>query len=303
LSGNVPRAATQQANISTTVLLFGAGFAALLAAFWRLFTSGQEPEMGRSINLEGKVAMITGASSGLGKRFAQVLSQAGAKVVLASRRVERLKELRAEIEASGGAAHVVSLDVTDYQSIRSAVAHAETEAGTIDILVNNSGVSTTQKLADVTPADFEYVFDTNTRGAFFVAQEVAKRMIMRGNVGGPKPAYRIINIASVAGLRVLPQIGLYAISKAAVVHMTKAMALEWGRHGINVNAICPGYIDTEINHHHWSTEQGQKLISMLPRHRVGKPEDLDGLLLLLAADESSFMNGAIISADDGFGLT
>jgi len=257
--------------------------------------------MGRSINLEGKVAMITGASSGLGKRFAQVLSQAGAKVVLASRRVERLKELRAEIEASGGAAHVVSLDVTDYQSIRSAVAHAETEAGTIDILVNNSGVSTTQKLADITPADFEYVFDTNTRGAFFVAQEVAKRMIMRGNGGGSNPAYRIINIASMAGLRVLPQIGLYAISKAAVVHMTKAMALEWGRHGINVN--CPGYIDTEINHHHWSTEQGQKLISMLPRHRVGKPEDLDGLLLLLAADESSFMNGAIITADDGFGLT
>ncbi|WP_296661711.1 SDR family oxidoreductase [Paraburkholderia sp.] len=258
--------------------------------------------MGRSINLEGKVAMITGASSGLGKRFARVLSQAGAKVVLASRRVERLKELRAEIEAEGGAAHVVSLDVTDYQSIRSAVAHAETEAGTIDILVNNSGVSTTQKLADVTPADFEYVFDTNTRGAFFVAQEVARRMIMRGNGGGSNPAYRIINIASVAGLRVLPQIGLYAISKAAVVHMTKAMALEWGRYGINVNAICPGYIDTEINHHHWATEQGQKLISMLPRHRVGTPEDLDGLLLLLAADESSFMNGAIITADDGFGL-
>jgi NAD(P)-dependent dehydrogenase (short-subunit alcohol dehydrogenase family) len=259
--------------------------------------------MGRSINLEGKVALITGASSGLGKRFAQVLSQAGAKVVLASRRTERLKELRAEIEAAGGAAHVVSLDVTDCQSIKSAVAHAETEAGTIDILVNNSGVSTTQRLTDVTPADFEYVFDTNTRGAFFVAQEVARRMIMRGNGGqGQKPPYRIVNIASVAGLRVLPQIGLYSISKAAVVHMTKAMAQEWGKHGINVNAICPGYIDTEINHHHWATEQGHKLVSMLPRHRVGQPEDLDGLLLLLAADESQFINGAIITADDGFGL-
>jgi NAD(P)-dependent dehydrogenase (short-subunit alcohol dehydrogenase family) len=257
--------------------------------------------MGRSINLEGKVALITGASSGLGKRFAQVLSQAGAKVVLASRRTERLKELRAEIEASGGAAHVVSLDVTDYQSIKAAVAHAETEAGTIDILVNNSGVSTTQKLTDVTPADFEFVFDTNTRGSFFVAQEVAKRMIMRGN-SASKPGYRIINVASVAGLRVFPQIGLYAMSKAAVVQMTKAMALEWGRHGINVNAICPGYIDTEINHHHWKTEQGQKLMSMLPRRRVGKPEDLDGLLLLLAADESQFINGSVISADDGFSL-
>lgn len=259
--------------------------------------------MGRSINLEGKVALVTGASSGLGQRFAQVLSQAGAKVVLASRRVERLKELRAGIEAAGGAAHVVSLDVTDVQSIKAAVAHAETEAGTIDILVNNSGVSTMQKLVDVTPADFEFVFDTNTRGAFFVAQEVAKRMIMRANGGGNgKPPCRIINIASVAGLRVFPQIGLYAMSKAAVVQMTRAMALEWGRHGINVNAICPGYIDTEINHYLWETEQGQKLQSMLPRRRVGKPQDLDGLLLLLAADESQFINGSIISADDGFGL-
>jgi NAD(P)-dependent dehydrogenase (short-subunit alcohol dehydrogenase family) len=260
--------------------------------------------MGRSINLEGKVALITGASTGLGKQFAQVLSQAGAKVVLASRRIERLKELRAEIEASGGAAHVVSLDVTDYQSIKAAVAHAETEAGTIDILVNNSGVSTTQKLLDVTPDDYEYVFDTNTRGAFFVAQEVAKRMVMRGNgKSDAKPGYRIINVASVAGLRVLSQIGVYSMSKAAVVHMTKSMALEWGRYGINVNAICPGYIDTEINHHHWGTEQGKRLVSMLPRQRVGQPEDLDGLLLMLASDDSQFINGSIIAADDGLGAS
>jgi NAD(P)-dependent dehydrogenase (short-subunit alcohol dehydrogenase family) len=258
--------------------------------------------MGRSINLEGKVALVTGASSGLGKRFAHVLADAGAKVVLASRRTERLKELRAEIEAKGGAAHMVALDVTDYSSIRAAVAHAETEAGTIDILVNNSGVSRAQKLLDVTPDDYEFVFDTNTRGAFFVAQEVAKRMVMRGQTNG-QPGYRIINVASVAGLRALPQIGVYAMSKAAVVHMTKAMALEWGRHGINVNAICPGYIDTEINHHHWSTEHGKKLVAMLPRHRVGKPEDLDGLLLLLASDDSQFINGSIISADDGLGAS
>jgi NAD(P)-dependent dehydrogenase (short-subunit alcohol dehydrogenase family) len=258
--------------------------------------------VGRSINLEGKVALVTGASSGLGRRFAQVLSQAGAKVVLASRRTERLKELRAQIEADGGAAHVVALDVTDYASIKAAVAHAETEAGTIDILVNNSGVSTTQKLLDVTPEAFAHTFDTNTRGAFFVAQEVAKRMIMRGQQNG-NPCYRIINIASMAGLKVLPQIGLYAMSKAAVVHMTRAMALEWGRHGINVNAICPGYIDTELNHQHWDTDKGRKLVSMMPRQRLGQPQDLDGLLLLLAADESQFMNGSVIAADDGFGLT
>jgi NAD(P)-dependent dehydrogenase (short-subunit alcohol dehydrogenase family) len=257
--------------------------------------------VGIEFNLEGKVALVTGASSGLGARFARVLAQAGTQVVLASRRVERLKELRAEIEANGGAAHVVSLDVTDYASIKSAIAHAETEAGPIDILVNNSGVSKTQKLVDVTPDDYAYVMDTNQRGAFFVAQEVAKRMIARSK-GDQKKQHRIINIASVAGLRVLPQIGVYCMSKAAVIHMTKSMAVEWGKYGINVNAICPGYIRTEINETHFETEQGQALVNMLPRKRIGKPEDLDGLLLLLAADESHFINGSIISADDGLGV-
>lgn len=254
--------------------------------------------MGIEMNFEGKIALVTGASSGLGARFAKVLAQAGAQVVLASRRVERLKELRAEIEADGGAAHVVALDVTDYGSIKSAIAHAETEAGPIDILVNNSGVSTTQRLVDVTPEDYAFVMDTNQRGAFFVAQETAKRMIARAK-GDPKKQHRIINIASVAGLRVLPQIGIYCMSKAAVVHMTKSMAVEWGRYGININAICPGYISTEINQEHFGTEQGRTLINMLPRKRLGQPEDLDGLLLLLASDESRFINGAIITADDG----
>lgn len=254
--------------------------------------------MGVEVNLEGKIAFVTGASSGLGARFAKILSQAGARVVLASRRVERLKELRAEIESDGGDAHVVTLDVTDHDSIRSAVAHAETEAGPIDILVNNSGVSTTQRLVDVNPTDFHFVFRTNAEGAFFVAQEVAKRMIARAK-SNPDQQARIINISSVAGLRVLPQIGVYAMSKAAVVQMTRAMALEWGRFGINTNAICPGYIRTEINDGYLDTEGGHKLIQSLPRRRVGEAADLDGLLLLLACDESRFINGAIITADDG----
>jgi len=254
--------------------------------------------MGIEVNFEGKIALVTGASSGLGSRFAKILAQAGAQVVLASRRIDRLKELRAEIEADGGAAHVVALDVTDYASIKSAIAHAETEAGPIDILINNSGVSMTQKLIDVTPEDYAYVMDTNQRGAFFVAQETAKRMIARYK-GDHKLQHRIINIASVAGLRVLPQIGTYSVSKAALIHMTKSMAVEWGKFGINVNAICPGYISTEINEEHFATEQGKKLIDMLPRKRVGVPEDLDGLLLLLAAEESRFINGAIVTADDG----
>ncbi|MBE2261535.1 MAG: SDR family oxidoreductase [Burkholderiaceae bacterium] len=257
-----------------------------------------------SIDLSGRVAFVTGASSGLGAQFARTLAAAGAGVVLASRRIERLKELRAQIEGAGGDAHVVELDVTDTMSIKSAVAHAETEMGSIDILVNNSGVSTTQRIQDVDEDNFDFIFDTNVRGAFFVAQEVGKRMLARsrGAAPGSFTGGRIINIASMAGLKVLPQIGVYCMSKAAVVQMTKAMALEWGKFGINVNAICPGYIDTEINHHHWQTEQGQKLVQMLPRKRVGKPQDLDGLLLMLASDQSHFINGAVIAADDGFGV-
>jgi hypothetical protein len=260
--------------------------------------------MSYTIDLSGRVALITGASSGLGAQFARTLAGAGAAVALAARRLERLKTLRAEIEAAGGDAHVVELDVTDTDSIKAAVAHVETEMGTIDILVNNSGVSTTQKLVDVAPDDYDFVMDTNTRGAFFVAQEVGKRMIARsrGAAPGAFVGGRIVNVASVAGLRVLSQIGVYAMSKAAVIHMTRAMALEWGRFGINVNALCPGYIDTEINHHHWQTEAGAKLLATLPRKRVGQPKDLDAVLLMLCANESHFVNGAIITADDGYAV-
>jgi NAD(P)-dependent dehydrogenase (short-subunit alcohol dehydrogenase family) len=257
--------------------------------------------MSYNIDLAGRVALVTGASSGLGAQFARVLSAAGAGVVLAARRVEALKTLRAEIEAADGDAHVVGMDVTDPDSIRAAVAHAETEMGTIDILVNNAGVGSTQKLTDVKPEDYDFVMNTNTRGAFFVAQEVAKRMIARskGAAPGTFTGGRIVNIASMAGLSVLPQIGVYCMSKAAVVHMTRAMALEWGRYGINVNAICPGYIDTEINHHVWATDAGQKMVQAMPRKRVGRPQDLDAVLMMLCANESHFVNGAVISADDG----
>ena len=260
--------------------------------------------MAYQIDLSGRVALVTGASSGLGAQFARTLAAAGAGVVLAARRIERLKTLRAEIEGEGGDAHVVGLDVTDYDSIRAAVAHAETEMGTIDILVNNSGVGSTQKLTDVTPDDYDQVMNTNTRGAFFVAQEVAKRMIARsqGAAPGTFTGGRIVNVASMAGLRVFPNIGAYCMSKAAVVHMTRAMALEWGRFGINVNAICPGYIDTEINHHVWKTDAGQAMVKAMPRKRVGLPVDLDVVLMMLCANESHFVNGAVIQADDGQAL-
>jgi NAD(P)-dependent dehydrogenase (short-subunit alcohol dehydrogenase family) len=253
--------------------------------------------MQASIRLEGKTALVTGASSGLGWRFAQVLALAGARVALAARSADKLERLKADIQGAGGTACVVTMDVTDVASVRSAVTAAESALGGIDILLNNSGVSKQQRAIEVEEQDYDYVTDTNTKGAFFVAQAVGRSMIARKSSG------RIINIASVAGLRVLSQLSTYCMSKAAVVHMTKALAHEWGRYNINVNAICPGYIETGINRAYWETEGGKKLVSMLPRRRVGQPEDLDGLVLLLASEQSGFINGAVIAADDGLAVS
>ncbi len=239
--------------------------------------------MAYQIDLQGKVALITGASSGLGTQFAKTLAQAGATVVLAARRLDRLQALAQEIAQAGGTAHCVTMDVTQTESIDAAIAQVLASAGQIDILVNNSGVSTTQRIVDVTPKDYDFVFDTNTRGSFFVAQAVGKYMINRAKMaqdsGHPAPAQRIINIASVAGLKVLSQISTYCMSKAAVIHMTQAMALEWGRYGMNINAICPGYIETEINAEHWETDLGKKLIQKLPRKRIGQATDLWALVI------------------------
>jgi len=245
-----------------------------------------------TLRLDGKTALVTGASSGLGRRFAQALAEAGAAVALCARRADRLEELARAIRADGGRAEPIAMDVADTASIRAAVAEAERRLGPIGILVNNSGVSGEGRLMDADEALFDQTFGVNVRGAFFAAQAVARRMAETG--GG-----KIVNIASVAGLKPIGGIGVYAMSKAAVVMMTRAMAAEWGRHGIDVNAICPGYISTEINERHWETEGGRKLISRLPRRRLGRPEDLDGLLLLLCSDASGFVNGAVVSADDG----
>jgi NAD(P)-dependent dehydrogenase (short-subunit alcohol dehydrogenase family) len=247
------------------------------------------------IRLDGKVALVTGASSGLGERFARVLAAAGAEVALAARRIDKLASLAAAIEKQGGRAYAVALDVTQVAAIDAAIAAVEAALGPIDILVNNSGVSVTKRLGEYTEDDYDYVMGTNAKGAFFVAQAVGARMAKRG--GG-----RIVNVASAAGLHVLPRIAVYGMSKAAVVHMTKSMAREWGRAGVNVNALCPGYIETEINRAHWQTDAGKKLVAMLPRQRVGRPEDLDGLLLLLASEQSNFVNGAVLVADDGLTL-
>ena len=247
------------------------------------------------LRLDGKVALVTGASSGLGERFATTLAASGAAVGLAARRIDRLQSLAATIGRSGGKALPVVMDVTSVADIARAVDEVESQLGPIDILVNNSGVSASQRLGDYTEAEYDHVMNTNVKGAFFVAQTVGKRMVTRG--GG-----RIINIGSAAGVHVMPRIAIYGMSKAAIVHMTKSMAREWGRAGVNVNALCPGYIETELNRDHWRTEAGRKLMALLPRQRTGQTSDLDGLVVLLASDASGFVNGAVIVADDGLSL-
>ncbi len=244
-------------------------------------------------SLEGQHAIVTGASSGLGWQFALTLARAGAKVTLAARNVEKLEELAKEITAFDGRALPVFMDVTDVSSITAAVEAAETELGAVNILVNNSGISALKPSENISEEEFDGVMDTNAKGAFFVAQAVARSMIKHGHGGS------IINIASVAATRVLKKNIAYCMSKAAVMHMTRALADEWGRYKIRVNCINPGYIVTGINRDYWETDHGKKLIDRLPGKRVGEPQELDGALLLLAGSGSEFMNGSVLEVDNG----
>ena len=197
-----------------------------------------------------------------------------------------------------------------HRARRALPTHGEVRVAVGDRVQGSTVVAETFLEGDVTPMKVANLLgcqprDLPTLMLKKVGESVASGEVIARSKGAAPGTFiggRIVNIASMAGLRVLGQIGVYCMSKAAVIHMTRAMALEWGRYGINVNAICPGYIDTEINHHHWKTEQGQKLVNMLPRKRVGQPQDLDSTLLMLCAPQSHFINGAVISADDGFGV-
>lgn len=246
--------------------------------------------------LSGRPALVTGASSGLGRRFASVLAGAGAPVVLAARRVERLRALEGEIRAAGGEATCVELDVLSLDSVAGAVEAAEAAFGPLAILVNNSGVSAQAKIVDMSLEDYDRVMDTNARGAFLVAQAVARRMIAAGTPG------RIVNVASVLAEKAMRELSAYCMSKAALLHLTRVQALEWARHGINVNALCPGYIRTEINDAFWETERGQAFVKTFPRRRVGEPSDLDGALLLLVSPEARMITGTSITVDDALGI-
>ncbi len=247
--------------------------------------------------LDGRVALVTGASQGLGAQFALTLARAGAEVALAARNMERLQSVAQNIKDVGGIAMPIHLDVTDVDSIEAAVGAAQDSFGPIHILVNNSGVAVTKPALEMTEQDWDYVVDTNLKGVWLVAQKVAKSMAERG-AGG-----KIINIASIASDIVLGQLAPYCASKAGVAHLTRALAVEFARHQIQVNAIAPGYIETEMNREFFSSEAGQQLIRQsIPMRRIGQPSDLDGALMLLASEASAFMTGSIIAVDGGHGV-
>ncbi len=245
-------------------------------------------------NLSGRTALVTGASSGLGRHFARVLAENGARVAIAARRKERLDALAGEIVAAGGAAAPIILDVNDRQAIPEAFDVAEAQFGPVDILVNNAGVAAQARVLDQSADDWRKVLDTNLDGVWFVAQEAARRMAAAERGG------TIINIASIFGFGVAKTVSAYAVAKAGVVQLTKAMALELANSGVRVNALAPGYIVTELNRDFFESDKGQQLIDRaIPMKRIGQEADLDGALLLLASDASSFMTGATVTVDGG----
>jgi NAD(P)-dependent dehydrogenase (short-subunit alcohol dehydrogenase family) len=241
--------------------------------------------------------LITGASQGLGRQFARVLAAHGAAVVLAARQVAKLKSLEEEIGDKGGRAAAVQMDVTNTASIAKAIDAAEAALGPLTVLVNNAGIAIEKLAVEQTEADWDAVIGANLKGAYFTATEVARRMIAREQEGN------IVNIASVLGLGVMKFLSPYTITKAGIVQATKAMALELAGNNIRVNALAPGYIDTEMNHEFWATSGGERLIKRIPQRRVGAESDLDGAILLLASQASRYMTGSVITIDGGFLLT
>ena len=250
--------------------------------------------MADRFDLSGRIALVTGASSGLGKHFAGVLAEAGAKVVLAARRMERLEALASDIEAKGGEALAVSMDVRKADTIQAALAATIERFGApADVIVNNSGLSREGFFTNMEEDDFDLVMDTNTKGVWLVARAFAGALTKAGKPGS------MINIASVAGKRVGYTMSAYCASKAACEHMTRAMAVEMARYNVRVNAIAPGYFETEINDTFLNSDEGEKMRKRVPMRRFGEHEELSGPLLLLASDAGSFMTGATLVVDGG----
>jgi NAD(P)-dependent dehydrogenase (short-subunit alcohol dehydrogenase family) len=246
-----------------------------------------------AFDLSGKIALVTGASGGLGRHFALTLAVAGAKVALAARRTDQTAAVAAEIESGGGTAIAVSMDVTDEAAVKRAFAETSERLGPPNVVVNNSGIAKNEPALELTLADWDHVLNTNTRGAFVVSRAAARALIAAKSAGS------IINVASILGLRVAGRVAPYAASKAALIQLTRSLALEWARYNIRVNAIAPGYIETDLNRDFFSSEAGLALINRIPQRRLGRAQELDGALLLLASDASTYMTGSTLVVDGG----
>ncbi len=244
-------------------------------------------------DLTGKVALVTGASSGLGVRFAEVLAENGAEVVLVARRADRLDAVKTKIEKSGGRALVVEADVRDRAAMQRAFDAAEKAFGTVTVLVNNAGIVQSKRAVEIAEEDWRRVLSTNLDAVFYWAQEAARRMLVAGKGGA------IINIASVLGMSPDNGVASYATAKAGVIQLTKALAIELAFKGIRVNAIAPGWIVTEINRDYLASDRGAAMKRQIPMGRFGEDRDLDGPLLLLASDAGRYMTGATVVADGG----
>lgn len=244
-------------------------------------------------SINGRAALVTGASSGFGHFFAESLAQRGARVVIAARRIDRLSDLAERITAAGGQCHAVAMDVGNAASVRQGVQEAWEWAGGLDILINNAGIGANASVLDMTEEEWDSNLDTNLKGAFLVAQQIAKRAVEA------KTPASIINIASILGLRVANHLSPYCASKAGLLQLTKAMALELARYNVRVNAIAPGYVETDINRDFFKTPAGERMLSRIPSRRLGQLEELLGPLLLLASDAGAYMTGSVITVDGG----
>ncbi|QGZ93796.1 SDR family NAD(P)-dependent oxidoreductase [Terricaulis silvestris] len=251
-------------------------------------------------DLRGKVAFVTGASSGLGARFCEVLAKAGARVALAARRADRLTDLVQSITSQGGHAVAVPLDVADVSAIGPALDVAEKALGPLSIIVNNAGVGGAGLALDIPVETFDETFAVNVRGVYFGAREAAKRMLANGVAEAGQA--RIINVASIGAFANLGALTTYCASKAAVASLTKGLAREWGPKGIAVNALCPGFIETELNSAWIPTEAGQRTVNRFLRKRVMELQSLDEALLLLAGPAAAAITGTLLTVDDGQSL-
>lgn len=249
--------------------------------------------MNPNFSLSGRRALVTGASSGLGRHFALTLAAAGAEVIVAARRVDKLQALVDDIGSAGGKAQAVALDVVDADSVRRCFDDIEKLGGVADLIVNNAGVASSKPALQLSEADWDAVIDTNLKGAWLVAQESAKRLVA-ARCGGA-----IINTTSILAERVAGAVAPYCASKAGLRHLTQALALEWARYDIRVNALAPGYIATDLNRDFLESEHGEKMKARVPQRRFGQPDHLDGAILLLASDAGSYITGVYLPVDGG----